>query len=402
MATVTWLGTARAVAQVNTITPASVGVGNTFTATINGKAVTVTATVATVANVTGLLTAAIALLTDPEWLEVSAVDSTTCVTLTANTPGVPFTQTSSASGGTATNVTATTTASSGPNDWSTALNWSGGSVPVNSDDVYINNNIAIYYGLAQSAVLLTSLTIGETFQSDIGLPLYNASGYSEYRKTRLEIGATTTTTYSGSGRIRIDLGANVTTFNGYNTGSASDVAAFDIKGGASSYTLNLVKGSYAVSIEPGQTATLGTIRMGYLDNVAGDVTLILGSGCTTTTISQEGGDLTMYGGATTVTMLGGTLTTIGAGAFTTINLEGGTLYYRSTGTITTLNIGTNSTADFSQDTRARTVTNCTIQATGTMIDTAKTVTWTNPFTVNRCGLSEVTLDLGTNFAIQRS
>lgn len=401
MATVLWRGDAPAVAQVNTVTPANVLVGNTFTVTINGKSITVTATVATVANVTGLLAAAIAASTIPEILELTATDNTTNVLLTANTAGIPFTQTSSASGGTATNTTATATASAGPNDWSVAANWSGGAVPVDNDDVYINADVPILYGLAQSAVTLTSLTFGDTFASDVGLPITNPAGYFEYRPNRLAIGCTTLTTYSNSGRIRIDPGSHTTTINGYNTGSPTDTAAFDVKGSGSIYTTNLLKGSYGFALEPGHVAAMTTTRIGYIGNVSGDVTAIFGSGCTVTTLNQEGGVVTMYCGATTVTMTGGSLTPIGAGAFTTINLEGGTLYYRSTGTITTLNVGTGATVDFSQDLRARTVTNCTIQATGTLIDTFKTVTFTNPFTVNRCSLAEVTLDLGTNFTIAR-
>jgi len=51
MATANALFRAKARAEVKTITPANVNIGNTFSYTINGKTVTVTATAATVANV---------------------------------------------------------------------------------------------------------------------------------------------------------------------------------------------------------------------------------------------------------------------------------------------------------------------------------------------------------------
>ncbi len=398
MATVLWRGDAPAVAQVNTVTPANVLVSNTFTVTINGKAITVTATVATVANVTALLAAAIAASTIPEFLELTATDNTTNVLLTANTAGVPFTQTSSASGGTATNTTATATASAGPNDWSTAANWTGGSIP-GSDVVVINNNIPILYGINQSGVTPTSITFGEDFSSDVGLPLYNPNGYYEYRPTRLAIVPSTITTYSQSGRIRMDVGAATVTINGYNTGSPTDSAAFDVTGTGSTMMLNLLKGSYGVALEPSQTASIGTARIGYISNVGGDVVLTLGSGCTTTTVNQEGGTVTMYAGATTLSMIGGTMTTIGAGAFTTMTVQGGaTVYHRSTGTITTLNVYPGATADFSLDLRGRTVTNCTVYSGGTLIDPEKTVTFANAFAVFEGSI----LSLGKSYSLQRS
>lgn len=129
MGVVRWRGDAPAVAQVNQVLPASVAVGNTFTLTINGKNITFTATAATVANVTAGLKSAVLTSTIPEFLELIPTDNQVNLLLTAKVPGVPFTQTSSASGGAATLVTTTPTASAGPNDWSVAANWSTGKTP---------------------------------------------------------------------------------------------------------------------------------------------------------------------------------------------------------------------------------------------------------------------------------
>ncbi len=407
MATIIWRGDAPAVAQINTVTPANVGIGNTFTVTINGKAITVTATATTVANVTALLAAAIAATTIPEFLELTATDNTTNVLLTANTAGVPFTQTSSASGGTATNTTATATASTGPNDWSVAANWVGAAVPVNSDDVFIDGTVDILYGLAQSAVTLTSLSIAGSYTGNIGNPLYNPNGYYEYRKTRLEIGASTTNVGkgagAGSGRIRLSLGAVTTAINVYNTGAALDpFGALDVQGnGGNTYTCNLFKGSVAFASEPSQVAVL-VINQGFQTNQAGDVTLYLGSGVTLTTMAQSGGTVTMYAGATTYSMLAGSVTVIGTGAFTTLTIEGGSVSYQSSGTITTLKVGTGATLDKSEDQRATTITNTTLLPGSTLLDPNKSFTFTNAILLDHCGLSEVTIDFGTNFSIQRS
>src|SRR5262245_16386044 len=127
MSTVILRGDAPAVAQVNTLTPGSVSVSDTFTMTINGKGITYTAAVATVADVTAGLADALTNSTIGEFKELTGADGTTVFTLTASKPGVPFTQTSSSVGGTLS--TSTTTANSGPNNWDVAANWSTGSVP---------------------------------------------------------------------------------------------------------------------------------------------------------------------------------------------------------------------------------------------------------------------------------
>jgi len=385
-----------------------VGIGNTFTVTCNGKSITVQATAATVANVTALLAAAIAATTIAEFLEVTAADITTAVTLTANTPGVPFTQTSSASGGTATNTTATTTANNGPNDWSIAANWSTGVAPVNSDDVYISGPSSILYGLAQSAVTLTSLNILGDFTGTIGLPLVSESGgYYEYRANRLAIGTSTLNigkgAGSGSGRIRLSLGAVTTAINVYTTGAAIDAyGSIDIKGHASNtYTCNLFKGSVAFATEPSDVALL-VINQGYQDNQAGDVTLYLGVGVTLTTMVQSGGDVRMFGVATTYTMIGGTAWIVGTGTITTLTIDAGTFIDQSSGTITTLKVGKDGDYDRSEDQRSKTITNSTLEAGAAFLDPNKTVTFTNAMALNRCKLSEVTLDLGSHFNIQRS
>lgn len=87
-----WIGDAPAVAQVVSVVPLNVQIGDTFGLTINAKSIQVIATAATAANVVSLFVSAIAATTIPEWLEVTASASADGATLllTANTPGVPF------------------------------------------------------------------------------------------------------------------------------------------------------------------------------------------------------------------------------------------------------------------------------------------------------------------------
>lgn len=95
MATNIYMGSTVAVAQIDTATPANVVIDDVFTLTLtddldNTAAVSFTATAATVANVTAGLTAAWNASTDPLLTGITASDSTTHVTLTADTAGVPF------------------------------------------------------------------------------------------------------------------------------------------------------------------------------------------------------------------------------------------------------------------------------------------------------------------------
>jgi len=100
MAIFTWRGDAQAVPQVSHATPENVQIGDTFTLTINGKDITVTATAATVANVIGLFVIEINTVTTiPEWTDITASDGTTHLILTGPDTGEPFTVTGSAADG---------------------------------------------------------------------------------------------------------------------------------------------------------------------------------------------------------------------------------------------------------------------------------------------------------------
>jgi hypothetical protein len=399
MATLKWRGDAAKVAQINAVTPASVTIGNTFTVTINGKTITVTATAATVANVTGLLAAAITASTIPEFQEVTAADATTKVTLTARTAGVPFTQTSSSADGTGSAghslSTSATTANSGPNSW-IAANFSTGSLPVDGDTVYLEGDVDILYEINQSTIDLVALFISGTLK--IGLPEYNSAGYVEYRTRYLTLTADTVNIGYGdgsqSGRVLLSLGNNATVLNISNTGAAIEqgVPAVVIQGHASAtYTFVILKGSVGIATELSQVCVTDVVTIA-------DGTITLGTGCTLATVNQAGGTLTSWANITALNVTGGDCTPM-SGTVGTLTLDAGNVFYRSTGTITTLKVGSDGVIDFTQDPRARTVTTTTIQASSKIFDTNKTVTWTNGIALDRCSLEEVTLDLGTHFTL---
>jgi len=426
MSTRTWLGHAPAVAQVQTWTLSGTWeADDTITLTINGKAVTFTAGSTTISDIITAMVTAYNLLpatTHPEFAEMTASKSgTTIFVLTADTAGRPFaaSMTTADAGGAADDqliegdVTATAgtaaTANAGPYCWSTAANWSGGAVPVNSDDVvFENSSVDCLYGLDQSAVTLTSLTVKQSYTGVIGLPRTNTTGtnYVEYRDTYLKVSATTITVGqgdgSGSGRIKINVGTAQTTVNVYNTGSAKEagIESLLLLGTHASNAVNVTKGSVGIAVFSGEVATVATLREGYLTNQAGDAVVRCGAGVTLTNISKSGGRLDIASDTTAVTQTAGELI-CRAGAPTSLAILGGTLYYQSTGTIGALvgGSGGGGVADFSQDNRAKTVTACDIHYGFTIKDPFGVVTWTAGIDCVECGAEDVKLYLGKHLRL---
>jgi hypothetical protein len=310
----------------------------------------------------------------------------------------------------------TTQAATGPNFWDNANNWSPTGVPANGDSVYFQNStVDCLYNLAQSSTTLANLQIDMSFVGgQIGLPSWNGK-YYEYRQQYLQIGVSGTILI-GSGKgsgptlIKLDTGTNATNFliNGCGTSLDPTLPAILWKGNRSSgtTTLNISKGSIGIAVYAGETATVDQINQGYVTNVKSDSSIFVGPG---TTINTEwfmtGGQGTLNAACPTLLMENGTLTILdglSATAVTTLTVVGGSVSDRSTGTITTLTVGTGATYDRSDDSRGKTVSNCTISGKSTFLDPNDTITFTNPLSLSDCSLLDVTLDLGTNITLSRN
>ena len=412
MATVRFTGNAPEIAQVDTLTVGgTVEIGDKFICTMNGKTLSVSATTTSTSTTASEIATAWNALSSaayPEFAEVTALAASATVILTADTAGKPFTVTVSTteSDGSAadaqTFTKSSTTTNSGPADWAVAANWSGGAVPVNSDDVIIENTSQdILYSLDQSAVTLTSLAIKANYTGKLGLPKQNPGGYNEYRTDFLAIGATTITIGegpgSGSGRIKLNQGAAQTAVTVRNTGSSVETGlpALLWKGTHASNLVSVFKGSVGVAVFGGETATIATLRVDYVSNVSGDADVRLGSGVTLTTITKPGGTLEVNSNATTITHLGGTLHHI-SGTITTLTIDGGEVYSYGVGTITTINVGSGAKADFGRAVLGITVTNCNLYEKGTLLDPNGRVTFSNGIVCVRTDLPNVTLNVGHN------
>ena len=388
MATIYWLGTAAAVAQIDTVTiTADNNDGTTYILTVGSETVSTANTGNTTTTATNLAAAWNA-STHPYFTGVTATSDAAVVTLTADTAGVPFTAASSVSGGTGTiGAVTASTASAGPNDWSTAANWSGAAVPVASDIVIIKDNaINICWGLAQSAVDLDGLQIHQSYTGKIGLDYrvfaQSADGITtttatavEYRQTYLDIEVDSAagavdigqnfgpSKPAGSARICLDLGvqaANVIIHNTAAAPSESGRCAIRLLADSASTTIHVrsAPGGVGIAVDkPGETATVASVSVSDTSSAS---RVELGEGTTITTWLQQGGTNIVQAAATitTATINGGVLTTEGSYVITTGNANGGTWHANHiSGTVpfTTLNVN-GGTVDARGNSEARTWT----------------------------------------------
>jgi hypothetical protein len=292
---------ATSVAQVDRFTPATVQIGDIFTLTATGEdgstaAVTFTATVATVANVTAGLVAAWNASTNPLHTPITAADATTSMTLTADTAGVPFsvaaTTTDGGGANTQTLTRAAVTVNVGPNDWGTALNWSDFIVPITGDTVTTDGRAeaAILYGLNQSAVTLASFQHYESMRYDVGTsvaPLRISATICDLARPAVDGSRNT------PGAVYLDTGSNATTltnWGGARNGSGG-LPPVCVKGAHASNILRVYAGGVGVAVQkPGDTANFPIVSA-YNDQTA----VVLGSGCSTvTTLTGRSANIVTY------------------------------------------------------------------------------------------------------------
>lgn len=382
-----WKGGATpSVAQIWKGTITTTTNGDTYTVTVTddtGYSATISYTVAnppdttTTLVATGFITAWNA-STDPLVSTITATQSSGQVILTADNAGTPFYATT---GGTGTwSGTGDTTPNVGPNDWNSALNWSTGAVPVNSDTVTIDgrgSSYAILYGLDQSAVTLalleiyqgapdvatTSLALAVSATiANLNLPAKQGAGVS-------------------SALINLDFGSNAVNCTnwGGNYAGTGGLPGTIIAGSHSSNSLTVLGGLLmgVGLMTVGEACSFPTITL-----KAG--TLLTGSGTTWTTVNNNGGTVTLgtasaAGSNQTLTNTTGTTRILGSVTVGTANADGGTILFNNRTTVVT-NLNMNGgTVDFRENQAAATVTSTTIKDNGGTIVMLKPaqVTFTN-------------------------
>lgn len=421
-----WAPNQATIAQVETYTfTAPNAIGNTYTATINGKSITYTSISGDTA--TTVAAALFALLNvsanvAQELLEITfANPSNGVVTATAKTAGTPFANVTvngvtgtglvmSTGGGLSNGIaTAHTTPNASPSDVNDPQNWLRVTAPApgvrqlpqNGDDVVVaNTSVPMLWNLDNlSAVQFKSYTRWQSFTGTIGLPENNANGYVEWRATYFKFlgpqgsvpsgGLPMVLGYnsgSGSGpvRERYNVGSQKVTLTVLAAGSAEDEYGVRFLGVHTDNVIDLVGSvSVGVAMLPGETSQLNSAT------VDGGGTLATGLGVTwTTTTNAVASSLTVVGGDCLLNSPPATITGSDGAQFTfatdalvwpTVTVQGGcNLTWLAGGTITTLTMSTGCTLDKSQDARSLTITNSTIDGdTCSFIDPLTAITWTN-------------------------
>lgn len=422
MATRTWTGNAKAVAQVTEwVIDGTWAAADKFTMKINGKSETVSATSATISTVTGEIATALNESVVNEFAAITWTSTSTKVVATADIEGVPFVAEARAfeTDGTTPGVnhtvdgantlqagTASTTAT-GPNFADNIENWSSSTLPVDADTVvFEKSTIDCLYGLAQSAVTPAEIHFKASFTGKIGLARYDDAGDYEYRERYLNYGVsgdgTNIKVYVGQGegvgssRINYSATTSQATVTVVNTGEPlSGEQAFNFKGTHSSNVVTVNKGRVGLAPWDGEAATVATLKIGYIGNALYDSTVFGGDTVTLTTVDMSGGKLISQTAITTLTMTDGSAIHL-ENAITTATILGGSLSYQSDSAVTNLTVGSEGSFDCRGDLRARTVTNITMYPGSSFHDPFGTVTATNGYDLVQCAIPEVTLNVVKN------
>jgi hypothetical protein len=412
MATVQWTGGGPSQTQVETATVTGVAAGGTLTATIGVHSVTYVCTsgdttASAAQSLFNLLTAA---GVPGEFAElVYDNPSNGVITVTSPTSGYPFTI--AFVGGLGASISqAHTTANLSPSDVTLAANWLRNGVaalPQNGDDLVIaNSSIPLLWNLDKLFIIPLSVTRYQSFTGTIGLPDQNPAGYLEYRATDLTLGtagsssslggggggggsipAQTTmllgagTTGGGPGRERYNLQGQKTVLTVLASGSALDATAVRFRGTNGANTVSVVSTSLGIALGATETSSFSSAVVG------GGGTLVTGGIVTVSgAVTVTGGSAVLASAPPTLNALSGSQITVTAAEATfpaILAANGSQFTWLSDSTVTTLTLRTGSFFDKSQDPRAMTITNLTIDVdTAVVNDPMNTITYTNAAVCN--------------------
>lgn len=358
--------------------------------TINGKSVSVVAGGTAITGIVDAIVTALGALSAtayPEFAEITWDRNGNNLRGTMKVAGKPFAallETTETGGGSAdaqtidgsdTSAGVDTVACTGPSWLNEPLNWSGGSLPSNGDDVIFSDcKTDILYGLVLSAVNPATIRRYQSFTGKIGLPRINTDGaatYLEYRGQYAKFGASgganNIQVYLGLGegqgpsREKWDFSDGQATVNGLNTGTpvSGEREACLIVGTHASNEFYFRKGTYGVAVLPAESSNVATLSISYDSNQQTDCRVRCGVGCTLLTVTKTGGYLEVNGLVDTILKNhGGNTEVNGAANLDAIEVYGGDVYVNTTGTV-----GGNPVVVFpgriifDRDLRAKTVTN---------------------------------------------
>lgn len=318
-------------------------------------------------------------------------------------------------GGTQSLTKTDVTTPTGPHHWNDPENWSSGSLPTTGDKVYVANLATdILYGLDGITDTFAEFHLMASFTGKFGLKPFNDLGYYEYRQLSADVKATKAfigeSPGGGSPFANINFGSVQTECIVYGTGQPDDTSlpALLVKGTHSSNVVRVFSGSVGIAMLPGEVATVATLQVGYLNDRASDVELVVGPGTTLTTYQGSGGEVTLNldtADMTSFTSTAGAVTINGAYGVTTTFIVAGdcVVNWNTTGTLGGAPVCADTGyLNFAQDMRTKTITN--------PIEVYSAESWPNdPFQVvtnlrvdaNYSNVLVNNRDLGTNVRVTR-
>lgn len=418
--TVLWAPNRGEVAQVETGTfSAPNSIGNTYSATINGKSVTYSSVSGDTAALaaTGLYDLLIASKI-PEFNEITWTNPSGKVVATAKVPGVPFANVPgtnaglvfSTGNGLASGITqVSTVANASSSDVNDAQNWlritspapGVRQLPQNDDDMVVaNSDVPMLWNLDQLAsIRLNTYTRWQSMTGSIGLPENNPNGYTEWRATYFKFSGPAGSvpagglvmvlgygsTGSGPGRERYNAGSQPVTLTCLAAGQPLDEYGVRFLGVHTANTFTVLGGvSLGIAMLPGEVASLSssTVDGGAIVGIGSGVTWTAGS-----TLTTFGGTVILNSAPATITGANGTRFIFATTGLTwaTLTVQGAcTLEWLCGGIITTLTMSQSCTLDKSGDARALTITNHTLDGDTCYInDPLNAITYTNAGTVKQ-------------------
>jgi hypothetical protein len=340
-----------AVAQIDTVQITADDAATTYTITIGGETVSVVGSGTGVNDTASDLKDALAAATHPYFAAITWTVATDTVTATAKVAGCPFTAASSVAGGAGTiGAVASSTACTGPHHYDDGGNWDDGSVPGAADDVHIDSNLNVCWGLDASATTLGSFVhwrntgkIGlrqDRFATVANGDTYSALQVPEYRTTYLMIKVNGKVTIgkwegvgtpAGSPRVKIDLGNQAAQVQIDHAGvAAPETDLCSIRMLANSATTDIfvrsAAGGFGLGVDDhGEVSVVGDI---HVDDPTTASRVMVADGVTWTNYKQRGGTNLLQAAATAtlVDADAGVLTIDGDFTLTTLNCNGATVY----------------------------------------------------------------------------
>lgn len=429
MATAVWLSGAQVVTQSVTWTVGGIYAdGQVYRFLCGNKTVSYTSVSGdSNATVAAALYALLTASTVPaEFLDAqyTYATATLAIGFAATTPGVPFTITATASG-TGTLTSSAVVASSGPEHYDTAANWSATAVPGNGDTIiFPAGSGPCRYGLDQSSI--TPATV-KVYSQVIGLPDRRGGttdGYPEYRAKSLAYTGFTTGVVgdpqvTAPTLIRLAVTgapAHTLTVDTGDAGIAPPVATQPVvmvtTGTGHAHVMRVISGNVGIACNPGEAARYDTLLFGtdapsgFRGATDADCRVVIGSGATVSgaTATVYGGNVDCRAAVATVALKairkGDAVWLQRDAAIATVTATGGTLDYRAASTITTATFtGPEAVLDVSGGSGAFAVTTPTVTAGAALVDPEKRIA---SLAVATDRPSLAASDFGDTFTLTRS